>query len=209
MLVDHGFLRLLYSNMYRLPGGLYRANQPSAGSLLHLSQFLARKPGGRLRSVVNLRGHDAAKMPYFRLERDACARLGSKLSTATIWSRGLLFREQLLEMISLIQQLELPALAHCKSGADRAGFFAVMYRHYRLGEPVELAVRELSWRFGHFKHSATGVLDHFFRSYLETRRPRQSLTHWIEHDYDRESLQSSFNPRGFSRWLVDGLLRRE
>jgi protein tyrosine/serine phosphatase len=131
------------------------------------------------------------------------------MTDTTIWSRGLLFREQLLELISLIQGLELPALAHCKSGADRAGFFAVMYRHYRLGEPVELAVGELSWRFGHFKHSATGVLDHFFRSYLETRRPRQSLTHWIEHDYDREFLQSSFKPRGFSRWLVDGLLRRE
>jgi protein tyrosine phosphatase (PTP) superfamily phosphohydrolase (DUF442 family) len=203
MLVDHGFLRSLYSNCFRLPGGLFRVNQPSPLSLWRFK----RRWG--IRSVVNLRGQDAHKHSYHRLETVACSSLALHMTDTTIWSRGLLFREQLLDLISLIHEIELPAIAHCKSGADRAGFFAVMYRHYRLGEPVESALGELSWRFGHFKHSSTGVLDHFFRAYLLTRHPRQSLTNWIEHDYDREALQSNFKPRGLSRWLVDGLLRRE
>jgi protein tyrosine phosphatase (PTP) superfamily phosphohydrolase (DUF442 family) len=203
LVVDHGFLRALYANRFRMPGGLFRANQPSPFSIWYL------RYRWRIRSVVNLRGHGAHKHGYYRLEAAACRSLGLCIVDTTIWSRGLLFRDQLLDLISLIKSIELPALAHCKSGADRAGFFAVMYRHYRLGEPIELAVNELAWRFGHFKHSPTGVLDHFFNSYLRTRRPRQSLLNWIEHDYDRDSLQSSFKQRGFSRWLVDVLLKRE
>jgi protein tyrosine/serine phosphatase len=203
LMVDHGFLRSLYSNCFRLPGGLLRANQPSPFAL----QRYRRR--WRIRSVVNLRGQGAHKHGYHRLERDACRSIGATMTDTTIWSRGLLFREQLLDLIQLIQTLELPALAHCKSGADRAGFFAVMYRHYRLGEPIELAMEELSWQYGHFKHSATGVLDHFFQAYLHTRQPRQSLTDWIQRDYDRDALQASFKPRGLSRWLVDHLLRRE
>jgi protein tyrosine/serine phosphatase len=203
LIVDHGVLRSLYSNCFKLPGGLFRANQPSP---LALRRYRRR---WSIRSVVNLRGQGASKHSYHRLETATCRSLGLVMADTTIWSRGLLFREQLLDLIDLIQGLELPALAHCKSGADRAGFFAVMYRHHRLGEPIESAIGELSWRYGHFKHSATGVLDHFFQAYLQTRRPRQSLTDWIRHDYDREVLQASFKPRGLSRWLVDHLLRRE
>ncbi len=127
----------------------------------------------------------------------------------TIWSRGLLFRQQLLELIRLITILELPALAHCKSGADRTGFFGVMYRHFRLGEPVEFALSELDWRYGHFETSKTGVLDFFFTTYLAKRRPRQSLLDWVEHDYDRDLLQANFTPDSLTRWFVDTILKRE
>ena len=35
----------------------------------------------------------------------------------------------------LFRTIEYPVLIHCKSGADRAGMMAVLYRHFHLGEP--------------------------------------------------------------------------
>ncbi len=201
--VDHGLLRCLYSNRFRLPGGLHRSNQPSTATIFRLKRRLG------IRAVVNLRGRDARKLAFHRLVSSACARVEVPLYDTTIWSRGLLFREQLIELVRLIEGLELPTLVHCKSGADRAGFFSVLYRHIRLGEPIEDAISELSWRYGHFSQAATGVLDHFFRTYLKTRRARQGFLEWVEQDYDREAVQASFKPSGFMRWLVDAVLRRE
>ena len=69
----------------------------------------------------------------------------------------------------LIEDFETPALAHCKSGADRAGMFAVLYCHFRLGQPIEEAKAQLHWTYGHFRSAKTGILDHFFESYLRYR----------------------------------------
>jgi protein tyrosine/serine phosphatase len=203
LFIDHGILRLIYANRFRLAGGLFRSNQPSPGQIRRLS--LERG----LRSVINLRGADAQKHGFHRLERRACDDGALRLVDVTIWSRGLLSKEQIQELARLISAVELPALAHCKSGADRAGFFSVLYRHIRLGEPIEVAMEELSWRYGHFASAPTGVLDHFFRTYLEQRRPHQGFMEWVAHDYDRDAVQSSFKPRGLSRWMVDTVLRRE
>jgi hypothetical protein len=78
-----------------------------------------------------------------------------------------------------------------------------------LGEPVEIVCSELAVRFGHFQHGPTGVLDHFFTSYLEDRRPRQSLVSWISTAYDKRQLEASFKPTSMGRWLTDRLLKRE
>jgi len=203
LFLDHGILRLIYANRFRLAGGLFRSNQPSP----HQIRWLSLREG--LKSVINLRGEDAQKHGFYRLERGACEREALHLIDVTVWSRGLLSREQMSELALIISSVELPALAHCKSGADRAGFFAVLYRHLRLGEPIELALEELSWRYGHFDSAPTGVLDHFFRTYLAQRKPGQGFMHWVAHDYDRDAVQASFRPRGLSRWIVDSVLRRE
>ncbi len=112
-------------------------------------------------------------------------------------------------MREIIQTIELPAVVHCKSGADRAGFFSVLYRHYRLGEPIERASKELALKYGHSKSAKTGVLDYFFETFTANREPRQSFTAWFGSGFDREALQASFQPRGLADWVVDRLLRRE
>ena len=202
MLIDHGFLRALYRNQFRLAGGLHRANQPSPAILRRYKDELG------IKSVVNLRGeHD--HLGWYRLEHRACQALGIRLLTTTVNSRELLEPKQILELADFIRGIPLPAVVHCKSGADRAGFFSVLYRHIRLGEPIEDAAQELHWFYGHFKSAKTGVLDHFFRTYLAERRPHQSFLSWVEHDYEKARVQASFKPVGSMAWLVDKVLRRE
>ena len=43
------------------------------------------------------------------------------------------------------------------------------------GRPVEEAMRQLTWRFGHIRAGKTGVLDAFFEAYLEANRKAMSL----------------------------------
>jgi len=202
MLIDHGFLRALYRNRFRLAGGLHRANQPSPGILRRYRTELG------IKSVVNLRGeHD--HLGWYRLERRTCQELGLNLLTTTVNSRELLEPPQILALAEFIRGIPLPAVVQCKSGADRAGFFRVLYRHIRLGEPIEDAAQELHWFYGHFKSAKTGVLDHFFHTYLAERRPHQSFLSWVEHDYEKARVQASFKPVGSMAWLVDKVLRRE
>jgi glycosyltransferase involved in cell wall biosynthesis/protein tyrosine/serine phosphatase len=200
--IDHGFLRALYDNRFRLAGDLYRINQPSPARLAAYKQRFG------IKTVINLRGQNY-QLGWYRLEEKACQSLGLTLVNTQVYSRGLVDQPRLHELCDIIQTMELPAVVHCKSGADRAGFFSVLYRHYRLGEPIEHASAELALKYGHSKSAKTGVLDYFFETFIATRERRQSFTAWFGSGYDRELLQASFQPRGFADWVVDRLLRRE
>jgi len=201
-LVDHGFLRAFYSNRYRIAGNLYRSGQLSPRQVRYLSRDLG------LRALINLRGYKR-QGATLRLEAEASHKRRLPFFVIRSWSRGLLTREELLDIIAFIKTLELPALVHCKSGADRAGHFAVLYRHIRLGEPIERAMQELHWRYGHVAVAQTGILDHFFNTYLRERRPMQGFEDWVRHDYDMAAIYESFRPVGWVTWVVDHLLRRE
>ena len=55
------------------------------------------------------------------LEQEACDRYGVKQVYFVVWSREAPSREQVLGAKALFDELEYPAMMHCKSGADRAG----------------------------------------------------------------------------------------
>ena len=202
MLVDHGLLRLVYKNRFRLAGGLFRSNQPSPEDLLRAAGTLG------IRSVVNLRGENT-QHGWYRLEVATCNRLALRHVNTLVFSRGLLEPAQLADLKRVIEELELPALVHCKSGADRAGFFSAIYRHFRLGEPIEDIVGELAAKYGHFSAGKTGVLDHFFRTYLNERRPRQPFFDWVLNDYKRLAVEATFAPSKIGSLLTEKILQRE
>jgi glycosyltransferase involved in cell wall biosynthesis len=202
LLIDHGFLRVFYQNRSKLAGSMYRSNQPGPSRLKKYRDHL------QVKTVVNLRGSNP-QLGWYRLEQEACRKLGLTLISTQLHSRGLPTRERIHELKAIIQSLELPAVVHCKSGADRAGIFAVFYRHFRFGEPIETAKVELHWRYGHFRSAKTGVLDYFFDQYLVTRTCGQTFMEWVDTTYDRERLEKSFEPAGFVSFFVDSLLRRE
>ena len=63
-LVDHGFVRAIYNNLYDLGGGMFRSSQPSPAQI----RKYHRKYG--LKTIINLRGeHDYGS--YF-FEREVC-----------------------------------------------------------------------------------------------------------------------------------------
>lgn len=201
-LVDHGCIRAVYNNFYDLGGGMFRSSQPSPAQIRKYQQRYG------LRSVINLRGvHGYGS---YALEKEACAQLGIALHDVKLYSRTPPEVEEVHAMKDLFERLEFPALLHCKSGADRAGLGAALYRILHLGHRVEDAMAELDWKYGHFKQARTGVLDFFFASYVA--RNAQSpigFMEWVDTEYNRLEMESRFREEGWASLIVDKVLHRE
>ena len=201
LLVDHGIFRLAYLNAHRVTPKLWRAAQPAPGDIA----WFARQG---VRSVVNLRG--GREHGAWQLEREACERHGVELVDFVLRSRGAPDRETILAAPAFFDGLAEPALVHCKSGADRAGFFSALYLLVHEKRPVEEAMAELSLRYGHFRFAKTGILDAFFDAYRREGAARGlAFLDWVETHYDPERLEREFKPGFFSSLLADSLIRRE
>lgn len=201
--VDHGIFRVIYNNLHALPGGLYRCSQPSPGQI----RKYHRKYG--IKTIINLRGADDTRR--YALEAQICEELGIKLiDFKGIMSRSAPYAEVIQKAQALFETMEYPALVHCKSGADRAGFAAALYRMFRLNTPVAEATRELALKYGHLKGSKTGILDFFFEEYLRTNAKEPiAFMDWLTTAYNRDQLKEAFHTRGFADFLVDKVLHRE
>jgi protein tyrosine/serine phosphatase len=201
ILADHGVFRLLYQNRHEVAPGLWRAAQPAPHDLAWF-----KKQGGR--TVVYLRG--GREHGAWQLEKEACGRLGLDLVEFVVRSRGAPDRETVLSAKDFFANLTTPALLHCKSGADRAGFVAALYLLVHEGRPAAEAMRQLSFRFGHFRFAKTGILDAFFERYrLEGEAKGIAFLDWVAHHYDPEALERSFKPGFWSDMVVDRVMRRE
>ena len=118
--------------------------------------------------------------------------------------------EEVLGAKVLFESIEYPANFHCKSGADRAGLMATLYMIFQQNQPVEEAMKQLDWKYGHFKQAKTGMLDYFFECYLEYNRhtPIEFLD-WLENVYDKNACTESFHSSWWANNIVDKILRRE
>lgn len=201
LLVDHGVFRLLYLNKHRVSERLWRSAQPAPHQISRL------KDEG-VRTIVNLRG--GREHGSWQLQKDICERLGIHLVEFVVRSRGAPDRETLLNAKEFFEAVEYPAVLHCKSGADRAGFVAALYLIVHEGRSVEEALRQLSARYGHFRFSKTGILDAFFERYRSEGEAKgiPFLT-WVATIYDPETLERDFRPGFWSNVLVDRIMRRE
>ncbi len=199
---DHAFLRLGFSNAHWLGPNLVRTNQPSP-------QQLAYWKRRGIRTVINLRG--ARDESYHALERDACARLGLTLIDAPLDSRDPPSADRVRRAAELFRTIAYPALIHCKSGADRAGLMAVLYRHVHLGEPMAVARAELGKRTLHSKEGLTGVLDYTLDRYEAEGAPRGlDFLQWVERpDYDPKAVRADFKASWWGTLLTERVLRRE
>lgn len=198
---DHHILRLRFQNAHQIGPDMWRSNQPGPQQL---EDWAARG----IKTVLNLRGVSPAS--FHILERDACRRLGLDLVTFRVNSRDAPLPEIPRLARDLFERIRYPALMHCKSGADRAGLMAVFYRHFRGGDPIERAARQLSGRYLHVRAGKTGVLDAYFEHYLETGgRDGVPLIEWAETRFDWDAFKAGFKPSPLGSFLVDKILRRE
>lgn len=200
--VDHGVFRLVWTNWAEVvPGKLYRSNHPTPGRLARA----ARRYG--LRTLVNLRGHRSCGSDA--LSRETARRIGLVHVDMAFESRGAPHRDRILRFHEIYRTMETPALMHCKSGADRAGLAAGLAILFEGGTAAE-ATRQLSWRFGHFNRSRTGILDAFFTLYAREGEGRVPFIEWVEHEYDEAALRRGFVAAGsLAGFLNDQVLRRE
>lgn len=200
---DFGIVRPLFPNVKRLGPDMVTTSQPWPHQL---QQW--RDAG--VKTVIDLRGEKDRKGA--ELEAEACARLGLTLINAPLKSREAPTAEQVRRAKALFESIEYPALMHCKSGADRAGLMAVLYRHFHLGEPIEQAMKELSFRRrGHFRAGKAGILGHTLQRYLDEGKPKgMSFLEWVESPaYDPRAIKAEFKASWWGTLLSDRLLRRE
>lgn len=200
---DYAFLRPLFPNVKWVGTDLVTTSQPWP------FQLKAWRERG-VKTVIDLRGrHDRLGGG---LEDEACEALGIELIELPLKSRDAPTADQVRQIKHLAETLKGPVLVHCKSGADRTGLFAVLWRHYRMGEPVAEAVKELSFRRrGHFRGGKAGVLDYVFQRYLAEAAPRGiGFLDWVGSDaYDPKAVKAAFKASWWGTLLSDRILRRE
>jgi protein tyrosine/serine phosphatase len=200
LLVDHGFVRFVYTNRHRVSADLYRSAQPSPG------QVAAWARRG-VRTIVNLRG--ARDSGTYLLEKEACERHGIRLVDFPVSSKLASPREALLEAEHLFREIEYPALLHCKSGADRAGLMSALYLAVHEGQSVRQASGQLGLRYGHLPVGRPGILDRFFQRYLKDSAGRRlDFRTWVAQVYDPEALAREHRSSLLRNLLVDRLMRR-
>ena len=201
MLVDHGVLRLAWTNAGPvLPGRLYRCNHPPPGRL----SAMVRRWG--IRSVLNLRG--ATGNGSDALSRERARHLGLQFIDVPISSGHAPPRERLLALIEALQTMTEPGLAHCKSGADRAGFAGAVFLLLQ-GASVAEAMGQLSLRWGHLARSRAGVLDVLLWTYAREGEGRVGFAEWVRDGYHPDSVAAGFTAGRLGGLLHDRLLRRE
>ncbi len=202
LLVDHGVFRVLWENWAAVvPGRLYRSNHPTPARLA----AVARRHG--IKTLINLRGPRHCGSDA--LSREAAARLGLAHVDAPFESRGAPHKDRILRLAAIYRDMAEPALIHCKSGADRAGLASGLFILLNGGTARE-ALAQLSWRFGHFNRSRTGILDAFFIRYaLEAEPHKKPFLDWLRDDYDEMALRHDFVAGGLASFVNDRVLRRE
>ncbi len=201
MLIDHGVLRLAWTNAGPvLPGRLYRCNHPTPGRLA----AMVRRWG--IRSVLNLRGPTGNGSDA--LSRERARHLGLDFIDLPMSSGRPPPRERLLALIAALQGMREPGLVHCKSGADRAGFAAAVFLLLQ-GASVAESMRQLSLRWGHLARSRAGVLDAVLRAYAREAEGSKEFTDWVRDSYDPGAIAAGFTATRLGALLNDRLLRRE
>ncbi|WP_101065432.1 fused DSP-PTPase phosphatase/NAD kinase-like protein [Roseovarius salinarum] len=185
---DHAVLRKVWTNFGEVAPGVYRSNQPTH------ERFVKLRDMG-VRSVLNLRG--AAGAAHYLVEEESCRALGLALVNTTLHARYAAPPEDIQAVLDAFRRIERPFVMHCKSGADRAGFAAALYRLVIEGRPMAEAREMLSARYIHFRWTRTGVLDHILDLY-EARNAQRPIDFeaWIAREYDRDAAQQSFEARG-------------
>jgi protein tyrosine phosphatase (PTP) superfamily phosphohydrolase (DUF442 family) len=204
-LADHGCVRSLYNNFFDLGGGMFRCSQPSP------AQIRAYHARYGIRTIINLRGAN----PYggYWLEKAVCEELGIELVNYRLYSRDMPSVDEVLGAKELFERMAYPALMHCKSGADRAGLGALLFRHFRQQKPV-CGLTDLNWKYGHFTLARTGILDYFIAAYCKAHAQTGiPFMDWLTQEYDQKALTRDYEARStrsrLSEWLVEKVLRRE
>jgi len=198
---DHGFLRLRVRNRHDLGGGMYRENQPNVKRI----ELWAQEG---IKTVINLRGQ--SPKGFYLLEREACEKHGLALYNFRSFSRDTHSVYKLRAVRELFDMIAYPAIMHCKSGSDRTGFMGVLYKHFKMGEPIEKAVQQLSLKYGHIKSGKTGMLDFFFDDYLayNSKSPIEFMD-WVETVYDRDDVKARFKAGKVGSVVTENILGRE
>lgn len=198
---DHGFLRRRFANHHDIGGGMYRENQPSPKRIAEWAEM-------GIKTNINLRGE--SPKGFYLLEKEACEKHGITMVDFRVYSRDTHTPEKIRAAKELFETIEYPAVMHCKSGADRTGIMGVLYRHFRMGDSIEEAMEQLKFKYLHVKQGKTGMLDFFFKDYLDYAKTHDiEFLEWVETVYDPADVKARFMEQWSGNPVTELILRRE
>ena len=201
-LSDHGFLRIFWTSLSKLPSNMYRCNQP------YPYQIEKYKKKYKIKTVINLRGERHCSSFY--LEKEYCEENNIQLYNFPISSRDLPTKDTIKNFFLLLDTIKYPAIMHCKSGADRAGLAACLYLIYKHNFKISDAIRQLSLKHLHIKYAKTGILDYLFETAIKKGKVSSNdFLNWVESEYDKNELKRLFKPYRLYSFIVDKILNRE
>ena len=185
-IIDHGWVRsLINNNFHRIDDGVYRSGQPSPRLL---KSYIVNY---NIKTIVNLRKPIDSEKNIFLIQKKVCNNFNLSMVNIPFSARKLPNRETLKLMIGAVKEMELPFLVHCKTGADRTGFFMALYKFYKTNDILE-AKKQLSLKYLHIKYSQTGILDYFFEKIDTLKLDNSSLEEWVEENYDSNQISKEY-----------------
>ena len=202
MIVDHGFLRLLYNNFHKIDDNMYRSNMPTPQRIKKYKKL-------GIKTIINLRG--GKKDGGWFLEKNACEKNGLELVNLVARSRAAPDKNMIFKAKAVFETIKYPALIHCKSGADRAGIIAFLFKVIKSKENPEVAKKQLSLKYLHVKHAKTGILDAFCDVYIKYYKTNKNadFIYWARNIYKPKDLEKSFTTNKFFENIMTKILRRE
>lgn len=156
-----GFLQY-EGNLHVVSAGvLYRSAQPSKAEI----RTDVRDYG--IKSILNLRGRNRGS-PWYDDEVAESQALGLAHYDYSLSAKRFVTRREIADILDILRNAPKPLLIHCKSGADRAGLVAALYRYALAGASAEEADQELSLLYGHFPYlmSRSVAMDNSFWAFV-------------------------------------------
>ena len=93
---------------------------------------------------------------------------------------------------------------------------AALFLFLHEGKPLDEALEQLSFRYGHVRHGKTGVIDHVFDKYRAyackkgvSLSDADAFLRWVDEAYDPAAAKAEFMGTWWGNLLTEKILRRE
>jgi len=193
---EHNFLNLFWFNFHKVDEGVYRSAQMTPWRL----KKIIKKYG--IKTIINLRGNN--KNYIYKREKEICKEIGVKYHTVALLSRSpeRIRREELEKLVNILKTAKKPILFHCKAGADRTGFVAVLW-HILNGRDKKWAIdKELRLKYLYLPWSKAGKIKKVFELY----DGKSDFVEWFDKNRDKFK---EFKSNRFADFITDKVLRKE
>ena len=194
---EHNFINLFWTNLAKVDEGVYRSAQLTPWKLKKLIKKL------NLKTIINLRGNN--KNYLYKKEKEICENLNVNYYTVSLSSRNphKIKKEELEKLIYLLKNAEKPLLFHCKAGADRTGFVAVLYHILNGNDKNKAIKKELRFKYAYLSFTKAGRIKKLFQLYDE----KKDFLEWFLKN--REKIEQSYTSNKIGDFIYDRVLKRE
>ena len=193
---EHNFLNLFWFNFHKVDEGVYRSAQLTPWRLKKIIKKY------NIKTIINLRGNN--KNYLYKREEEICKEMGVEYFTVALLSRSpeRIRKEELDKLVNILKTAKKPILFHCKAGADRTGFVAVLW-HILNGRDKKWAIdKELRLKYLFLPWSKAGKIKRVFELY----DGKSDFVEWF--DKNREKFKE-FKSSKLGDFISDKVLRKE